>query len=242
MQSFGVKGRLEDERMLKGRGRYVSDWTFPRQLHAQFVRSDRPHAKIVSIDAAAALAMPGVVAVLTGEDVAASGAQGLPAAAPVKARDGSEQPKVHHPALAQGRVRHVGEAVAAVLPTDRYLAEDAAAPGDVDYRPPPAPTGFRRARAPAPAKTSANVPIASAASARASGGTARARTTPPPPPRRRPPPHAPRRGVPPPQPGPAASPRLAPGPGRRYRKDHRTLPAPRARALCPPARPRRPGP
>src|SRR5512146_2954409 len=112
MQSFGTKGRLEDGRMLQGRGRYVSDWNFPGELHAHFLRSDRPHARIVSIDAAAALAMPGVVAVLTGEDVAAAGAQGLPAAAPVKGRDGSEQPKVHGPALAQGKVRHVGEPVA----------------------------------------------------------------------------------------------------------------------------------
>ena len=57
MQSFGVKGRLEDERMLKGRGRYVSDWDLPRQAHAHFLRSDRPHARIVSIDAATALAI-----------------------------------------------------------------------------------------------------------------------------------------------------------------------------------------
>ncbi|MGA7986682.1 MAG: hypothetical protein WCA01_16000, partial [Burkholderiales bacterium] len=70
MQSFGAKGRLEDERMLKGRGRYVSDWSFPQQAHAHFLRSDRPHARIVSIDSAAALAMPGVIAVLTGHDVA----------------------------------------------------------------------------------------------------------------------------------------------------------------------------
>ena len=56
MQSFGAKGgRLEDERMLKGRGRYVSDWSFPQQAHAHFLRSDRPHARIVSIDAGAAL-------------------------------------------------------------------------------------------------------------------------------------------------------------------------------------------
>jgi carbon-monoxide dehydrogenase large subunit len=60
MQSFGTKGRLEDERMLKGRGRYVSDWDLPQQAHAHFLRADRPHATIVSIDAGAALAMPGM--------------------------------------------------------------------------------------------------------------------------------------------------------------------------------------
>ena len=58
--------------MITGRGRYVSDWNLAGQLHAHFLRSDRAHARIVSIDASAALAHPGVVAVLTGEDVAAA--------------------------------------------------------------------------------------------------------------------------------------------------------------------------
>ena len=49
-QSFGHKGRLEDERMLKGAGRYVSDWNFPGQAYGYFLRSDRPHADIASID------------------------------------------------------------------------------------------------------------------------------------------------------------------------------------------------
>ena len=66
--SFGsTRGRLEDGRMLTGRGRYVSDWTLPNQAHGHFLRSDRPHAKILSIDASAALAMPGVIAVITGK-------------------------------------------------------------------------------------------------------------------------------------------------------------------------------
>ena len=79
----GYKGRLEDERMLKGRGRYVSDWSLPGQACGHFLRSDRPHAEIVSIDASAALAMPGVIAVLTGADVAAAGQKPMPAAAPL---------------------------------------------------------------------------------------------------------------------------------------------------------------
>ena len=67
MTSFGraPKGRLEDGRMLTGKGRYVSDWTLPNQAHGHFLRSDRPHAKILSIDASAAMAMPGVIAVIT---------------------------------------------------------------------------------------------------------------------------------------------------------------------------------
>ena len=148
MQSFGIQGRLEDERMLKGRGRYVSDWDLPGEAHGHFVRSDRPHARIVSIDASAALAMPGVVAVLTGDDVAAAGAQGLPAAAPVKGRDGSEQPKIHRPALAQGRVRHVGEPVALVIAESRPLAQDAAEAVLVEYEDLPAVVSARDAIAP----------------------------------------------------------------------------------------------
>lgn len=70
MQKFGhteYRGRLEDARMLTGRGRYVSDWNLPGQAYGSFVRSDRPHAKIAGIDSSAALALPGVIAVLTGE-------------------------------------------------------------------------------------------------------------------------------------------------------------------------------
>jgi len=74
-QSFGHKGRLEDERMLKGAGRYVSDWNLPGQAYGYFLRTDRAHADIVSIDASAALAMKGVIAVLTGDDVATAGQQ-----------------------------------------------------------------------------------------------------------------------------------------------------------------------
>ena len=64
-----LKGRLEDDRMLTGRGKYVSDWNLPGQAYGHFLRSDRAHAEIVSLDAAAALAHPGVVAVITGEDI-----------------------------------------------------------------------------------------------------------------------------------------------------------------------------
>src|SRR5512135_3248945 len=151
MQAFGTKGRLEDERMLKGQGRYVSDWELPGQAHAHFLRADRAHARIVSIDASAALAMHGVLAVLTGEDVAAAGAQGLPAAAPVKGRDGAEQPKIYRPALAQGRVRYVGEPVALVIAESRALAQDASEAVVLEYEDLPAVVDGRAAlRAGAP--------------------------------------------------------------------------------------------
>src|SRR2546422_11021137 len=110
MQPFGHKGRLEDERMLKGSGRYVADWNLPGQACGHFLRSDRAHAEIAALDASSALAMPGGIAVLTGADVAAAGLRPLPAAAPVKGRGGGRQPATLRPAPAPGRAWHVGEA------------------------------------------------------------------------------------------------------------------------------------
>lgn len=135
---FGYKGRLEDARMLKGEGRYVSDWNLPEQAYGHFLRSDRPHARIVSIDASRALALPGVVAVLTGEDEQAAGFQPLPAAAPMKGRGGAELLKPPRPALAQGRVRYVGETVAIVIAESAAIAQDASDQIDVDYEDLPA--------------------------------------------------------------------------------------------------------
>src|SRR5438874_1303995 len=109
MQPFGQKGRLEDGRMLTGRGRYVSDWQLAGQACGFFVRSDRAHAQIKGVDASAALAMPGVIAVLTGDDVAGAGLKPMPAAAPMKGRGGADQLPTRRPVLAQGRVRFVGE-------------------------------------------------------------------------------------------------------------------------------------
>ena len=131
-----LKGRLEDDRMLTGRGRYVSDWNLPRQAHAYFVRSDRAHAEIVSIDKDAALRSPGVLAVFTGEDLKAL--KSLPAALPVKGRGGSELINPGRPALAQGRVRFVGDAVALVVAESAAAAQDAAELVTVDYRDLPA--------------------------------------------------------------------------------------------------------
>src|SRR5258708_36592551 len=65
-----MKGRLEDRRLLTGQGRFTSDWNFPNQAYAAFLRSDRAHAEIVSVDAAAPLKAPGGLLVLTGHDVA----------------------------------------------------------------------------------------------------------------------------------------------------------------------------
>src|SRR5262245_2100258 len=100
-------------------------------LYAAFLRSPHAHARIARIDASPALALPGVAAVLVGEDVAR-------AAKPVRAE--SKTPSVKttsFPPLALGRVRHVGEAVAMVAAESRYLAEDAVERIAVDYEPLP---------------------------------------------------------------------------------------------------------
>jgi carbon-monoxide dehydrogenase large subunit len=128
-----LKGRLEDDRMLTGRGKYVSDWNLPGQAYGHFVRSDRAHADIVSIDSAAALAHPGVLAVFTGEDIKGE-LKSLPCALPVKGRGGMELINPGRPALAQGRVRFTGDAVALVIADSAGAAADAAELVGIEYR------------------------------------------------------------------------------------------------------------
>jgi carbon-monoxide dehydrogenase large subunit/6-hydroxypseudooxynicotine dehydrogenase subunit gamma len=112
--------RLEDPPLVTGSGRFAGDISFPHQLHLRLVRSPYAHAELRRVEAAAALAMPGVVAVWTGADLA-----DLP---PIDFRDpaGEALRPYRQPLLAQGRLRYVGEPVAAVFAHDPYLAEDAA--------------------------------------------------------------------------------------------------------------------
>jgi len=132
-----LKGRLEDDRMLTGRGKYVSDWNLPNQTYGVFLRSDRAHADIIALDAAAALGHPGVIAVITGEDIRAA-LKSLPCALPVKGRGGMELIHPGRPALAQGRVRFTGDAVALVIAESAAAAADAAELINVEYRDRPA--------------------------------------------------------------------------------------------------------
>ena len=142
-----IKGRLEDDRMLTGRGKYVSDWNLPGQAYGHFVRSDRAHADIVALDAAAALAHPGVIAVITGEDIRAA-LKSLPCALPVKGRGGMELIHPGRPALAQGRVRFTGEPVALIVAESAAAAADAAELINIEYRDRPAVVGKEQAVAP----------------------------------------------------------------------------------------------
>src|SRR5690349_3491262 len=127
-----LKGRLEDDRMLTGRGRYVSDWNLPGQVYGHFVRSDRAHADIVAIGTEAALAHPGVLAVFAGDDIKAE-LKSLPCALPVKGRGGMELIHPGRPALAQGRVRFTGDAVALVVAESPAAAQDAAELLAIEY-------------------------------------------------------------------------------------------------------------
>ncbi len=149
MTSFGggYKGRLEDERMLTGKGRYVSDWMLPNQAYGHFLRSDRPHAKILSIDAAAALAMPGVLAVLTGKDVLAAGQNPMPAAAPMKGRGGADQRVPPRFSLTADCARFVGEPLALVVAESAAQAQDAAEAVAIEFEELPAVVEARAALA-----------------------------------------------------------------------------------------------
>ncbi len=125
--------RLEDESLLAGAGRYTDDVTLPGQAHLVFLRSPYPHARIVSIDTAAAAAMPGVLRVITGAEMAEAGVQPMPGAAGFKRADGGDCASPPRLAMAHERVRFVGEAVAAVVAETVQQARDAAEAVMVDY-------------------------------------------------------------------------------------------------------------
>ncbi|HSE95939.1 MAG TPA: xanthine dehydrogenase family protein, partial [Methylomirabilota bacterium] len=142
--------RKEDPRLITGAATYVPDVTLPGLHHVAFVRSPHAHARIRGIDATAARQRPGVVRVVTGEDIMGRCAP-LPIAISGSAEGGeapgASSPKRQHLALSVGRVRHVGEPVAAVVATSAALAADAAGEVVVDWEPLPAVTDAQRAMA-----------------------------------------------------------------------------------------------
>ena len=127
--------RVEDKRFLTGHGRFVADIDLPGALACTLVRSPHAHAAIRRIDAAAARAMPGVVAVFTGADMAADGVAPMRPLWVVRSRDGSPMAEPARFALARETVRHVGEPVAAVVAATQAQAVDAAERLEVDYAP-----------------------------------------------------------------------------------------------------------
>lgn len=125
--------RKEDARFLTGAGQYTDDVSIANQSFAVFVRSPHAHAKLKSVDVAAAKAAPGVLAVYTGADVAADKINGLPCGWLINNPDGSPMKEPPHPILAQGKVRYVGDHVAMVIANTLEQAKNAAEMVNVDY-------------------------------------------------------------------------------------------------------------
>ena len=152
--------RHEDQRLLTGQGRYSDDLTLPGQAYAVMLRSPHAHAEIGEIDTEAALAVPGVLAVLTGRDMMADGLRpiphavwsGHPAEIPLPNTDGSAASGPPHFCMATTVARHVGDIVAVAVAASLAAARDAAERVVVDYRPLPSVTHAPLAASPGAAR------------------------------------------------------------------------------------------
>jgi aerobic carbon-monoxide dehydrogenase large subunit len=136
MTKFGLAQsirRVEDPRLLLGRGRYTDDILLPGMLHGIVLRSPHAAAKINRIDTKAAASVEGVKAIYTGADFKADGIGPMPCAAPVQNRDGSNMADPPHPALVEDAVRYVGDPVAFIVADTPAAARDAAELIAVDY-------------------------------------------------------------------------------------------------------------
>ena len=143
MVKFGIGQpvpRTEDPKFLKGQGQYVDDLNLHNQCHGYVLRSPHAHARIASIDTAAAKAAPGVLEVLIGKDVEEAGLGGIPCHVMPMAFGGPMAKQIAHPILARDTVRHVGDLVAFVVAETLEQAKDAAELIEVDYEIQPAVT------------------------------------------------------------------------------------------------------
>ncbi|WP_026381425.1 xanthine dehydrogenase family protein molybdopterin-binding subunit [Afifella pfennigii] len=139
VEGIGARvARKEDKRFITGQGRYVDDMSVPGMKHAAFVRSPHAHARVGAINAEAARAMPGVVAVLTGAEMAADGIGNLICGWMIHSKDGSPMNMGAWPALASETVRFVGQAVAVVIAETKSQARDAAEAVEVEWEELPA--------------------------------------------------------------------------------------------------------
>jgi carbon-monoxide dehydrogenase large subunit len=123
--SSTFKGRREDFRLVTGQGRYTSDWSLPRETHACFLRADRAHAKLLSIDVSQAKAAPGVLAVITGAEALAAGLGAMPNMVKYPGKGGMKLIETGRDVLAIDRVRFVGQCVALVVAETYNQAMDA---------------------------------------------------------------------------------------------------------------------
>lgn len=136
MGQFGIGQsvrRVEDLRLLTGHGQYTDDIDAPRAAYALFIRSPYAYARVQSIDADAARRAPGVLAIYTAADIKAAGLGTIPCLIPLKQSNGKPLVTPPRPLLADGVVRHVGEAVAMVVAENLSAARDAAELVAVDY-------------------------------------------------------------------------------------------------------------
>ena len=118
--------RVEDNRFIKGEGKYTDDFNMDNQTYAIYVRSPHAHAKIKGVDTTKAEAMEGVVKVFTGKDIADAGIVGSICGWQVDFKNGDTMKEPGHPIMVADKVRHVGDAVALVIAEDRKTARDAA--------------------------------------------------------------------------------------------------------------------
>ena len=150
--------RKEDHRFITGKGQYTDDINRPGQSHAYFLRSPHAHANLKSIDIARAKAMPGVVAIYTGDDVAADKVGGLICGWMIHSKDGTPMRAGPHPILAQGKVRYVGDHVAVVIAETVAQAKDAAEAIVVDYEVLPANVDTAKAQSKSAPQVHAEAP------------------------------------------------------------------------------------
>jgi carbon-monoxide dehydrogenase large subunit len=144
--------RFEYPRLVRGGGRYIDDVVYPGMAFGVVLRSPHGHAKILSIKTGGAEAAPGVLAVITAADWKKAGLGELPSHTGLKRRDGSPMFKAAYPALAEDRVRWVGDPVAFVVAETAAQAADAAEMIEVDYEPLPAVVSTAKATEPGAAK------------------------------------------------------------------------------------------
>src|SRR5947209_648356 len=137
--------RFEDQTLITGKGRYTDDIHLDNTTYAYVVRSRVAHANIRAIDTGAARAMPGVLLVLTGDEVKSDGLGDVPCHAPLNNKDGSPRHDTPRPPLALGKVRHLGQPVALVVAETLAQAQDVAEALVIDYETLPAVTDARAA-------------------------------------------------------------------------------------------------
>ena len=148
LQKYGVGQpvrRKEDDRLVRGKGKYTDDFTLPNQAYAWMVRSSHAHGIIKRIEISGAKAMPGVLGVWTGADLASANYNPFICGLPLKSRDGSPLLQTNRPALATDKVRFVGDPIAVVVAETAAQARDAAEAIEVDIDPLPAVTNAAEA-------------------------------------------------------------------------------------------------